>query len=168
MRIYLPSTLQELVGEPTTTGRLAVGPRPAHAVTPQLERALADPADGDEPLDAEELEFAALLAAADDSLVLIAQTPDVPWQRTVVALDVPDDAVVVVDEPEVAPSSVRLTRELGALPLASVHVDERDAAVVVESVLGGDEAALETLADLDLLWYGPTELAQIPGLPDPD
>jgi len=170
MRIYLPSTLQELAAGPATSGRIGLGPRNAHAVTPHLERALLDtedaPAQG--PLDLEELEFAALLAAADDSLVEIARTPQVPWQRTVVSLDVPDDAVEVVDEPDSAPSTVRIVRELGDLPVACVHVDETEAAQAVEAALGGEEAALEALADLDLLWYATSELAEIPGLPEVD
>jgi len=166
MRIYLPSTLGELQGDVAATARADVAAsRVVHAATDALADALADPG---EETDAEEVEYAALLAAADDSFVQIALDPSVPWQRVVVSLDVPDDAVGPCDLPDVAPSAVTVLRDLVSLPIASVHVDELEATRRVEAALGGDEQALESLADADLLWYGPSELTQLPGLPTTD
>ena len=71
MRIYLPTTLDELDrlgGDP--------GPRRAHAVTAALRAALPDEDD-------EGWEFVAQLVAADESLALLADRPGAPRLRLV-------------------------------------------------------------------------------------
>ena len=150
MRIYLPSTLTEL-------SEATLGPRLVHAVTPALRTALPDE-------DEEGLEYAAQLLAADDSLDLLAEDPSAPRRRVVVAADVPEsDVETVPSEGEHAPSVVRLTATVARDAVACAHVDESEAGPDVDAALTEDEAALERLADRDLLWYDATELVALAG-----
>ncbi|GIG20130.1 hypothetical protein Cch01nite_08540 [Cellulomonas chitinilytica] len=150
MRIYLPATLDEL-GSATFT----LAARRAHAVTPALRAAIPDEDD-------EGLEFLAQLAAADDSLVLLADRPDAPRLRVVVSVDVPERAVVTVVDEDVVPSAVDLLDDLGRDDVACVHVDEPAAREDVRRAADGDEAALDALDERDLLWYDASELGRIP------
>jgi hypothetical protein len=152
VRLYLPATLDDL-----RDGVLTLpAPRRAHAVTPALTALLPDE-------DEEGMEFAAQLMAADDALVLLAGTPSAPTLRLVVTVEVADDLVdtspVVDDEPA---SLVTLTGEPSADEVVCVHVDEPSAAAHVARALDGDDAALEDVAERDLLWYDVTELGRIP------
>jgi hypothetical protein len=160
VRIYLPATLDEI--EPLTL----LAARRAHAVTPALRAALPDE-------DEEGLEFAAQLAAADDSLLRVASAPEAPHLRLVVSADVPD---ALVGEPDghdgtggpvpagsaVAPSAVSVLGLVQRSWVVCVHVDEPAASPDVVAALGGDEDAVERLAERDLLWYDVTELGSIP------
>ncbi|MFB4306080.1 hypothetical protein [Actinomadura sp. GTD37] len=85
MRVYLPSTLTLLAG---VHAAREIGPAPltAYAVTPALREWYADG-------DLEELEYAALSAAARASLRLLAADPSAPRRRVVLAAEAPDDAV---------------------------------------------------------------------------
>ena len=149
MRIYLPSTVAEL----GTQG--GFGPRLVHAVTSALRVALPDE-------DEEGLEFAAQLLAADDSLDLLDGTAGVGRRRVVVAADVPEALVESVEpDDEHAPSVVRLTTSVGWDDVACAHVDEPAAEADVVAAVGGDVAALERLADRDLLWYDVSELSRL-------
>ena len=161
MRLYVPSTLAELDALTTTT--ITLEPRRAHTATPALVAELAD--EGIDDL--EEVEYVAQLAAADDSLVAIASGPSVPWLRVVISVDVPDAVVRPLlagdgDDDDVAPSAVEITEPVRGVKIVCVHVDEPDAAADIEAVMGGDDDAIERLADRDLLWYDATELASIP------
>jgi len=174
MRIYVPATLDELEGAVVAAGgaRWDVPSRRAHAVTPALVRELPDEDD-------ESREYEAFLAAADDSLALVAARRGAPPLRVVVSLDVPDASVAAVTEAE-EPSAVDVTA-LSGVGVVAVHVDEPDATADVRAVLaaadeendaertGGlatsEEAldgALQRVTDRDLLWYDPTEIPQIP------
>ncbi|MEV7972745.1 hypothetical protein [Cellulomonas sp. NPDC089187] len=152
MRLYIPATLDDLRDGVLT---LPV-PRRAHAVTPALTGLLPEE-------DEEGVEFAAQLMAADDALVLLAGTPSAPTLRLVVTAEVADDLVDVTpaggDEPV---SLVALTGEVTADGVVCVHVDEPEAAARVAQALDGDDAALEDLAERDLLWYDVSELGRIP------
>ena len=148
MRIYLPATLDEL-------DLTDLPARRGHAVTAALRSALPDEDD-------EGLEFAAQLAAADDSLEHLATHPDAPQLRLVVSVDVPDAAVEPVTDDEDVPSAIELVSPVAQADVICVHVDELGARADVEAALAGDEAAGERLDDADLLWYDATELAQIP------
>lgn len=151
MRIYLPATLDEV--DPAV---VVLGPRTAHAVTPVLRAALPDE-------DEEGLEFSAHLAAADDSLALLAARPDAPPLRLVVTAEVPDAAVRADGLPDDAPpSAVALVTEVRLDAVACVHVDEPEVAADVRAALAGDAAAAERLEDADLLWYDVGEIAEIP------
>jgi hypothetical protein len=151
VRIYVPATLDEL----DATAAAVPGARVVHAVTPALRAELADE-------DEEALEFAALLAAADDSLGRVACRPAAPRLRLVLALDVPDSVVTVDDDDELAPSAVRLAVPVARSEIVCVHVDEPAAATDVEQALAGDVDAVERLAERDLLWYDASELSTIP------
>lgn len=162
MRLYLPATLDEL--DSLDGGTMTVEPRRAHAATQALVAALAD----EDVDDIEEVEFAAQLAAADDSVVLIAGKPSVAWLRVVLSVDVPDSAVVPAsptadEDPEDVPlSAVDVTERLTGVAVVCAHVDEPEAAADVQAVLGGDEDAMERLVDRDLLWYDASELGDVP------
>lgn len=149
MRIYLPSTVTELAGR-------GLGPRLVHAVTPQLRRALPEEDD-------EGLEYAAQLLAADDSLDLLDVTARAGRRRVVVAADVPEAVIDALDGDEHAPSAVRLTVSIGWEDVACAHVDEAAAEHDVVAATGGDEDALERLAERDLLWYDVSELPSLAG-----
>jgi hypothetical protein len=135
MRVYLPgdvATVRALVG----AGSVPVPV--AHAVTAALR--------AEEPAaDEEELEYRALLAAADDSAALVAGAASgAPGAglRVVVAADVPDATVLGPVAGSV--TAVRLAAAVPRADVAAAHVDET-AAVPVE--------------ERDLLWYAPQELA---------
>jgi hypothetical protein len=153
VRIYLPASLDQL--DP------AAGPftaRRAHTVTPALRALFPDEDD-------EGLEFAAQLAAADDSLELLATHPDAPQLRLVVSVDVPDAAIEPVADEEDVPSAVELVRTVEQADIICVHVDEPEASPDVVLAAGGDEAAVDRLDERDLLWYDASELAGIPRRP---
>ena len=107
VRIYLPSTLDELDTTATRSGGsgnavASFEPRIVHAVTPALREALPDE-------DEEGLEFLALLAAADEALLRIGARPDAPRLRLVLSLDVPEaDLKAIDDDDDQAPSAIRL------------------------------------------------------------
>lgn len=162
MRLYVPVTLAEL--DALTGPTLTLEARGAHAATPELVAELA--AEGVEDL--EEVEYVAQLAAADDSLVLIAADPAVPWLRAVVSVDVPDAAVRAPspesdqEDDELPSSAVYVDGPLTGVRIVCAHVDEPEAAADIQAVLGGDDDAVERLADRDLLWYDATELTAVP------
>ncbi len=146
--MYLPAALDQLPCE-------QVGPGRAHAVTPELRAGLPTE-------DVEGWEYAALLAAADDALALLARRPASPRLRVVLAADVPDalvDSGTVPDEPA---SAVDIVAGVAWGVVVSVHVDEPAAAADVAAALAGDEAAQERLVERDLLWYDVTEVGHIP------
>src|SRR3954470_23623489 len=105
MRVYLPSTLPAL-GRALAAGEIGPAPLTAYAVTPELREWYANG-------DLEELEYAALAAAARASLRLLGDDPEAPPRRVVLAAEVPDQTVV--HEPGAAPTGaerpalVRLT-----------------------------------------------------------
>ena len=150
MRIYLPATLDQI--EPTA-GPLT--PRRVHAVTPALRAMFPDEDD-------EGLEFAAQLAAADDSLALLGESPQAPRARLVVSVDVAPDDVLPLDDDDEVPSALELLRAVDFEDIACVHVDEPGVAADVEAAITGDDSAIERLDERDLLWYDASELGAIP------
>ena len=62
---------------------------------------------------------------------------------------------------DLAPSTVRLTTSVGWDDVACAHVDEAAAEPDVVAALGGDAAALERLAERDMLWYDASELERL-------
>ncbi|TDC67572.1 hypothetical protein E1200_14620, partial [Actinomadura sp. GC306] len=77
MRVYLPSTLPLLAGVHAAK-EIAPAPLTAHAVTPALREWYAGG-------DLEELEYAAMSAAARASLRLLSADPSAPPRRVVLA-----------------------------------------------------------------------------------
>ncbi|WP_311836239.1 DUF6912 family protein [Cellulomonas fimi] len=180
MRIYLPATLLDLAdladlaagtGASGDVGGGAVGgagadasherpdalpaPRRAHAVTAALRAMFPDEDD-------EGLEYAAQLAAADDSLELVAGSPEAPRLRLVLTADVGEHDTAVVADDDAAPSAVEVTAAIPWDAVACAHVDEPAAAGDVAAALAGDPDAVERLDERDLLWYDATELRSIP------
>ena len=156
MRIYLPATLDELTALAVSTRRpasLDLEPRGAHAVTAALAAALPDE-------DEEGLEYSAHLAAADDTLALIAASPTADRRRLVLSVEVPDDAVVAAagDATVISPSAVDIVVPVPGAVVVCGHIDETDAVADVEATLAGDDDAVERLVERDLLWYDASEL----------
>lgn len=113
VRVYVPATVADLAAL-VAEGRLA-GPRPAHAVTDALRAAWPE---GDE----EELEHAALMAAADASAAL--RGPGDPDRRVVVAADV----AAVEERGGDDPTAVTVAHDVVVKNVASAHVDTADGA----------------------------------------
>jgi hypothetical protein len=166
VRVYLPATttvLRRLVDE----GQLP-GPHTAFAVTPQLRRFYAV---SDADADTEELEYAALLAAARASLRLIDVDPAAARRRAVVAADVPDNAVTPMDDPHVEPGAARVAADIRRQDVASAHLDEADAeddvraatAVVLEADLGSEDAqfVVDQAEGHELAWYATQEIGAL-------
>ncbi|MBE1531375.1 DUF6912 family protein [Actinomadura algeriensis] len=166
MRVYLPSTLALLAGVHESR---EIGPAPlaAHAVTPALREWYAGG-------DTEELEYAALTAAARASLRLLAADPSAPRRRVVLAAEMPDP--VIEWEPGDAaldddPSLVRLTSPVPWKKIASGHVDDADAeadvAAAVEALPAADagdddaEFTVDGAEGHELLWYATQELQHL-------
>jgi hypothetical protein len=146
MRLYLPATATDLLQKD------GLAPRWAHGLTAALRAELPDEDD-------EGLEMAATLAAADESVGLIAADGSVP-RRIVVVADVPDRAVEVPEVlgEEQLPTAVEVVSPVAWDLVVSVHVDEPAAAADVRAAAAGDDDALERAADRDLLWYDVVEL----------
>lgn len=149
MRVYLPATASDLRREQLT-------PRRAHAVTAQLRQALAQE-------DEEGLETSATLCAADSSLLLLTAQPDeVVDRRVVVAADVKDADVTVLEvSDEVLPGTVEVSQPVAWSQVAAILADEAAAEPDVHQARQGDEEAFERAAEADLLWYDVTERAHL-------
>ena len=147
MRVYLPATLDQLPCE-------QVGPGRAHAVTPELRAGLPEE-------DQEGWEYAALLAAADDALRLLARRPGAPRRRVVLAADAPEGLVDVGTGPDEPASAVDLVAGVPWGAVVSVHVDEPAATSDVVAALAGDGLAEERVIERELLWYDVTEVGRI-------
>jgi hypothetical protein len=159
VRVYLPLTVKGLT-DLHRTGRIAPAPLRAHAVTSSLRTDWAG-------ADDEELEYAALMAAAFGSLERIAATGDAP-RRIVVAADV-DDADV---EPTDDITEVLVSSEIPLARCQAVHVDDADTeGEVAEAVrrlpdaTAGDGQALAavSLSQLELLWFATQEIGDVLG-----
>jgi uncharacterized protein DUF6912 len=163
VRIYLPATtsvLRTLVDD----GRLG-GPQTGFAVTPRLREYYAL---SDASADVEELEYAALLAAARASLRLVDVDPTAARRRVVLAADVPDGSVTPVDDQDTDPGAVRIATGIALADVASAHVDGAEAeedvraavAVVLEADLGSEEAQflVDQAEGHELAWFATQEI----------
>lgn len=162
MRVYLPSTLPDL-GAAVRVG--AIGPGPAHAVTPALREWYADG-------DVEELEYAAMAAAARASLRLLGADPDAPRRRVVVVAEVAEEAVAGHrgDLLE-GRGAVEVVRAVPLSDVVSAHVDDPDAAQDVAAAVTalpaadtGDEDAQFTVDGAEgheLMWYAVQEIPHL-------
>jgi hypothetical protein len=163
LRVYLPATtttLRTLLDE----GELG-GPHTAFAVTDELRRFYAT---SDAEADQEELEYAALLAAARASLRLIDVDPTAARRRVVVAADVADTAVRPIAEDDDERGAVRVEAGVRLRDVASAHIDGSEAeddvrgavAVVLEADLGSEDAqfAVDQAEGHELAWYASQEI----------
>jgi hypothetical protein len=163
VRVYLPATttsLRTLVDEGVLPGR-----HTAFAVTPQLREfyELSD-AEADE----EELEYAALLAAARASLRLIDNDPTAARRRVVLAVDVPDAAVQPIDDPDTDRGAARVDADIEMRAVASAPIDGAAAEddvraavnVVIEADLGSEDAqfVVDQAEGHELAWYASQEM----------
>jgi hypothetical protein len=166
VRVYLPATtnvLRTLVDDGVLPGA-----HTGFAVTPELRAFYAL---SDAEADTEELEYAALLAAARASLRLIDVDPGAARRRVVLAADVPDAAVSPVDDPDADRGAVRVDRDVVLGDVASAHVDGADAeedvraavGVVLEADLGSEEAqfAVDQAEGHELAWYATQEIGTL-------
>ncbi|MGY1711112.1 DUF6912 family protein [Geodermatophilus sp. SYSU D00758] len=164
--MYLPATttsLRTLVDD----GRLP-GPHTAFAVTPGLRSSYPV---SDAEADIEELEYAALLAAARASLRLVDVDPSAARRRVVVAADVPDTRVTELTDPDVDHGAVRVDDDIAIGDVASAHVDGAEAeadvsaavAVVLEADLGSEDAqfVVDQAEGHELAWYARQEIGAV-------
>jgi hypothetical protein len=164
-RVYVPTTLAGLARaqEHGTLATAEPSVVPAHAVTGAVREWYVEG-------NLEELEYSAMIDAAEASLHLLALDPQVPRRRVVVAVDVPEDLVSPGGEHR---SSVRIAGPVELSKVVSVHVDEVEsqptilAAVhALASAADGDEDALFQLDEAeacDLLWYDISEIDDLIG-----
>ncbi|TQN32750.1 hypothetical protein FHX37_2732 [Haloactinospora alba] len=150
MRVYLPSTLSALATFFADGG--ARGPVRAFAVT----RALRE--DGE---DDEELEYAALQAAADESLRMLAADPGAPRRRVVIAAEIPGHVVEEDAGEQEDPAAVTVTGTVPVKRVASAHVDEEEAAGDIAAAVADPEAG--TAEEHELLWYATQEVRFLVG-----
>lgn len=159
MRVYLPLTVRGLT-ELHRSGRIAPAPLAGHAVLPALRRDWEGAED-------EELEYAALMAAAFDSLARIAENGDTP-RRVVVAADVDDAHIEVGDDL----TAVTVTADVPLAHCAALHVDDSESEGEVAQALlrlpeatAGDGQALAavSLTELELMWFATQEIGDLLG-----
>ena len=143
VRVYLPLTAS-LLRRARDEGGFGALPLAAHAVTPAVEEALAGTGQ-------EECEYAAMTAAADESLAVIG-TEDAP-RRVVAAVDVASWQPRSGDS-EAAPSAVEVVAAVPLRRLAAVHVDTED-------LPPDPERAAEAAEDQELGWYATQELDDV-------
>jgi hypothetical protein len=157
VRVYLPSTL--------TAARAVLADRVVPAglgfgVTPAVREWYAQS-------DAEEMEYAALLAAAKASLRLLDADQAAPRRRVVLAADVDDVRV----RDDLDRGVVEVTAPVPLARVRAVHADDADAEAAVtaaaESILaadlGSEDAAfvVDEADGYELLWYATQELADL-------
>jgi hypothetical protein len=160
VRVYLPATttvLQRLLDE----GRLEQ-PLTVFAVTPEL-REHYPLSDTDE-----ELEYAALLAAARASLRLMDVDPGAARRRVVLAVEVPDAAVTPIEDDAADAGAARVRADVAMSDVASAHIDvsgaEEDVraavSVVLEADLGSEDAqfVVDQAEGHELAWYATQEI----------
>jgi len=163
VRVYLPATtsvLRTLVDE-----GVLPGPHTVFAVTPELRR-FYEVSDAD--ADIEELEYAALLAAARASLRLIDVDPTAARRRVVLAADVPDAVVSALDDPDTDRGAARAEGDIRLRDVASAHIDGAEAEddvraavnVVLEADLGSEDAqfVVDQAEGHELAWYATQEI----------
>jgi hypothetical protein len=159
MRVYLPSTMPGLAGI-LAKGEAGPAPQRAFAVTPALREAYAS---GDD----EELEYVAMLAAAKESLRLLAADPGAPRRRVVLAVDVPD-AQVTWQAYDDESAAVLVGDPVPVTVIASGHVDElgamADVAAAADAIADADAGdadasfAVDSAEAHELAWYATQEL----------
>jgi hypothetical protein len=162
MRVFLPSTLLA-VAQALQAGQVGPGPLPGFAVTPALREAYATG-------DTEELEYAALIEAARASLRMLADDPDAPSRRVVLAAEIPADQVSW-DARDGEPARVAIKQAIPLARLAAAHVDApeadadvRSAAEALPAADAGDEDARFTVDGAEgheLGWYATQELSYL-------
>jgi hypothetical protein len=159
VRVYLPSTLtaaRAVLADRAVPAGLAFG------VTPAVREWYAQS-------DGEEMEYAALLAAARASLRLLDADQTAPRRRVVLAADVDDAAVRVRDDLDrgvvevTAPVPLAKVRAVHADDAAAEQAVQAAADAIIEADLGGDDASfvVDGAEGYELLWYATQELPDL-------
>jgi hypothetical protein len=161
MRVYLPLTVP-LLSAALDVGAIGPAPLTAYAVTPSLREWYASG-------DAEELEFAATLAAARGSLRLLADDGAAPRRRLVIAADLPTASVRPI--PDVERAAVLITDVVRLAHVAAALVDDTASEAVVAAAADvvrradmGDEDAEFAVGEaeaLELQWFATQELKRL-------
>jgi hypothetical protein len=158
MRVYLAATLP-LLRTWSAAGELPVAQ--GFAVTPGLREWYSDG-------DSEEMELAATVLAGREAVRLLAADAEAAPRRVVVAADVADQDVVVLDAEDTG--LVRLGAPVRLEAWGALMVDDTDADTVrivsrardaVALADDGDpdaDLAVGDADDLDLLWWGVQEI----------
>jgi hypothetical protein len=165
MRVYLGMTLTQLADAVAQGG---FGPPTlGYAVTPALREWYAE---GDQ----EELEYAAMAAAARGSLYQLRHDPDAPRRRVVVAAEVPDGMVAA--NPAEGRAAVTISAAVPLEAIDAVHVDDpaamdavRAAAEAVVEADAGDEDAsfvVDEAGAHELMWYARQEIPDLLAAPE--
>lgn len=142
MRVFIGMTREMLAEDDLLLRR-------GHAATDGLSRVMDD--------EEEVLEAVAMLAAADDSLRLLIADPEAEACRVVVAADV--EARVVTGD---LPTEVEFD-QVSWSDVVAIFLDEDSAAEPIERARSGGDEEFDEVADLDMLWYDPTERLLIVG-----
>jgi hypothetical protein len=156
-RVYVPSSTSRL-HDLLVSGGLGPVPVLAHALTDDVRGALPE-------LGEEELEYAALTAAAQESLGLL--TDEDRPQRVVVVAEAP--STHPVDDAEAG--MVEVDEVIPLTKVVAVHVDSADAADDVKAARAalaaaeeGDEqaaATVERCLDHELGWFATQEIGDL-------
>jgi hypothetical protein len=164
MRVYLPCTLPALA---RLLASADIGPAPLRgfAVTPTLREWYVSG-------DLEELEYVAMTAAARASLRLLQGDPDSPPRRVVLAIEIPDERIVMITELG-DPALVEIDGQVPVHLVVSGHIDDPRAADDIRAAVaalpkadeGDDDArfAVDGAEGHELLWYASQELAYVAG-----
>ena len=162
MRVYLPATLPALAGI-LRDGEIGPAPLRAFAVTPALRESYASG-------DLDELEYVAMAHAARGSLGMLADDPQAPRRRVVLAAEVPDDLVDHKGGFD-QPTLVLISAVIPLRRVASGHIDDLLAEADVAAAAGalraaeaGDDDArfvVDGAEGHELLWYATQELAYL-------
>lgn len=162
MRVYLPSTLAKLA-DVLAAGQVGPAPLTGYAVTPALREWYAEG-------DTEELEYAAMTAAARASLRLLAADPAAPPRRVVLAAEVPE-RIVQWRPGEQERALVQVTAPVRMRQIAAGHVDDEAAAddilAAVKALPAADAGDADAQFTVDgaegheLLWYATQELGDL-------
>jgi hypothetical protein len=159
MRVYLSATLVTLSAAVSEQSGRRLPAGPGFAVTPELREWYSSG-------DTEELEYVALTLAARASLELLADDPQAPRRRVVVAAEVEPSAVTLLATP-VGGQRGRVTVDapVELRLIAAAHIDDESAiaAVTAAATQPDDEFAAEEAADHELLWYATQELEALLG-----
>ena len=160
MRVYVGVTRSRLAA--AKAAGVLDAPLTARAVTPALREHYAT-------ADAEELEYAALTAAADDCLPLLAAAPHEPRRRYVLACEADD----VRPDPEPGPSGVVVASPIPWRDVKAIHADDPAAADTIaaaaeayDAAQAGDDDARFAVDEADgweLMWFATQEADDLLG-----
>ena len=160
MRVYVGLTHAAL--KAARDNGVIDAPLTAHAVTPALREHYAT-------ADAEELEYAALMAAAESCLPMLAADPGERRRRFVAACETEH----AMNDPQPGPSGVAIAEPIPWRDVQALHADDPEAASVISAAAtayaaaqAGDDDARFTVDEADaweLMWFATQEVDDLLG-----